>query len=245
MKHYSLNIKPFGKNAILLEWPQIVSEDILDDILAFKEAFKNNVPTADNWELVPAYSSLTLISVSEELNFKSVRSVIEETYLKRELGVKPKRFLWKLPVCYDLEFGIDLEEVSEILNLDRISLIQEHTSRPYTVFGIGFLPGFMYLGGLPEKLEVRRRLSPRAKVLKGSVGLAGKQTGIYPQDSPGGWNIIGNCPISIFNAEREEPCFVNVGDKIEFYSISKAEYDLHKIEAEVGIFKPNKVVLND
>jgi allophanate hydrolase subunit 1 len=81
-------------------------------------------------------------------------------------------------------------------------------------------------------------------VAKGSVGLAGKQTGIYPQDSPGGWNIIGNCPVNLFNPKLKEPCFIKVGDKIQFQQISKAEYDLHKIEGEVGIYKPEKTELN-
>jgi allophanate hydrolase subunit 1 len=85
---------------------------------------------------------------------------------------------------------------------------------------------------------------PRLQVFKGSVGLAGKQTGIYPQDSPGGWNIIGNCPISLFNVNLENPCFVSVGDQIQFYAISRAEYDLHKIETEVGIYNLDKIKID-
>jgi len=100
----------------------------------------------------------------------------------------------------------------------------------------------MYLGGVPKELEVARKPNPRPKVLKGSVGLAGKQTGIYPQDSPGGWNIIGKCPVSMFDVKKENPCFVSVGDKIKFKPISKAEYELHKIEAEVGIYNIEKSV---
>ena len=102
----------------------------------------------------------------------------------------------------------------------------------------------MYLGGLPASLEIPRRAEPRLKVPKGSVGLASKQTGIYPQESPGGWNIIGNCPVDLFDPKKDDPCFVKVGDKIQFERISKAEYKLHKIEGEVGIYEPEKVVLN-
>lgn len=245
MKQNSLIIKPFGKNAILIQWPLKVSEEILYDILAFIESFKSTFPEADKWELIPAYNSLTLVTLSKSINFISAKADIEKVYTSRNKGIKIKRYLWKLPVCYDLEFGIDLEESAGALGLDIKDLVAKHTNRPYTVYGIGFLPGFMYLGGLPKELEINRRSSPRAKVLKGSVGLAAQQTGVYPQDSPGGWNIIGNCPIPIFNPNKEEPCFVSVGDKIEFYSISRAAYDLHKIEAEVGIFKPEKVALND
>ncbi len=119
-------------------------------------------------------------------------------------------------------------------------VIRLHTGHTYVVYGIGFLPGFMYLGGLPETLEVPRKSAPRLEVRKGSVGLAGKQTGIYPQQSPGGWNIIGNCPIPLFNVEKEQPCFVNVGDRIQFYAINKGEYDLHQLQAEVGIYNVEK-----
>ena len=123
-------------------------------------------------------------------------------------------------------------------------VVETHTDQTYTVYGIGFLPGFMYLGGLPESLEVPRKETPRLRVEQGSVGLAGKQTGIYPQESPGGWNVIGNCPIPIFNVDQPEPCFVDVGDRIQFYSITRAEYDLHRIEAEVGIYNIEKSVLD-
>lgn len=81
-------------------------------------------------------------------------------------------------------------------------------------------------------------------MIKGSVGLAAQQTGIYPQDSPGGWNIIGNCSVQMFDPKKENPCFINVGDKVQFYAIERAEYNLHKIEAEVGIFKLNKSLWN-
>ncbi|MGB5170684.1 MAG: 5-oxoprolinase subunit PxpB [Eudoraea sp.] len=244
MKQNPLIIKPFGEEAVLIEWPTEVSEEILYDILAFMENFKTSFPNASQWELIPAYNSLTIINSLEKFNFKKVKAEIEVCYHNRNLSINKSRYLWKLPVCYDLDFGIDLNETAQILKLEISELIEKHTHQPYTVYGIGFLPGFMYLGGLPKDLEIKRRKKPRAKVVKGSVGLAGVQTGIYPQDSPGGWNIIGNCPVTIFNPEEEDPCFVRVGDKVSFYSISRAEYNLHKIEAEVGIFKPDKIELN-
>ncbi len=158
--------------------------------------------------------------------------------------VRTQKFLWQLPICYDLDFGIDLKDVSEHLGKSVAEVIALHTSHTFTVFGIGFLPGFMYLGGLPEVLEVPRRPDPRLKVAKGSVGLAGKQTGIYPQESPGGWNIIGNCSVPLFDANSDDPCFVSVGDKIRFYAISKAEHKLHKIEGEVGIYQFEKIKID-
>ncbi|WP_297794996.1 5-oxoprolinase subunit PxpB [uncultured Eudoraea sp.] len=245
MSSYPISIRPFGEQAILIEWPNEVSEAILYDILDFAESFKLDFKDALNWELVPSYNSLTLINRNKSIEFSKIRFQIEECYKNRKVGGTPQRYLWKLPVCYDLEFGIDLEEVSRNLGKRIEEIIKAHTEHIYTVYGIGFLPGFMYLGGLPGELETPRKSVPRLSVPKGSVGLAGKQTGIYPQESPGGWNIIGNCPIALFNVNLAKPCFVSVGDQIQFYAVTRAEYDLHKIETEVGIYNLDKIKLDD
>jgi KipI family sensor histidine kinase inhibitor len=227
-----------------VEWPQRVEEVILDDILQFVNHLKVNCLDALKWEMVPSYNSITLIHREKPIDFNAFKNKIEAWYKGGFEAIVRQRFLWRLPVCYDLEFGIDLREVSKKLNKSIAQIIALHTTSQYTVYGIGFLPGFMYLGGLPSELEVPRRAEPRLKVQKGAVGLAGKQTGIYPQESPGGWNIIGNCSVPMFNPKSEVPCFVNVGDKVQFYSIERAEYDLHKIEGEVGIYKLEKIELH-
>ena len=244
MSSYSISIRPFGVHAILVEWPQSVEEAILNDILHFTEHLKRKCLDPKKWEIVPSYNSITLIYREKTIDFIDFKNKINDWYTEGFDSKNRQKFLWRLPVCYDLEFGIDLEEVSKKLNKSVSKVIELHTESQYTVYGIGFLPGFMYLGGLPTALEVPRRSEPRLKVEKGSVGLAGKQTGIYPQESPGGWNIIGSCSVSMFNPKSEDPCFVSVGDKIQFYSISRAEYDLHKIESEVGIYQLQKIKLN-
>lgn len=244
MNAHSISIKPFGKHAVLIEWPNKVEEEILNDILHFNQYLKQNHLEKNIWETVPAYNSLTLIQKDRPIDFKTFEGQIRKWYLEKGKQVSVKKVVWKIPVCYDLNFGIDLEEVSKKLNKSIDDIVSMHTQHTYTVYGIGFLPGFMYLGGLPAALEVPRRTAPRLKVEKGAVGLAGKQTGIYPQESPGGWNIIGNCPVPIFNSDKEEPCLVSVGDKIQFHQISRAEYDLHKIEGEVGIYQMEKEGIN-
>lgn len=244
MSDYPISIRPFGEHAVLIEWPNEVDEAILEDIIQFKSYLQQNFLDSKEWEMVPAYNSLTLINGFENFDYQSFKKKLKTWYGQRVSAKLADRYLWKLPVCYDLDFAIDLQEVAEKLGTSIEKIIELHTSHVFTVFGIGFLPGFMYLGGLPKELEVSRRDEPRQKVLQGAVGLAGKQTGIYPQESPGGWNIIGNCSIPIFDSSRDEPCFVNVGDKIQFYSISRAEYDLHKIEGEVGIYQFEKIKLD-
>tara|TARA_R110000764_G_scaffold104174_3_gene189791 strand:- start:624 stop:1361 length:738 start_codon:yes stop_codon:yes gene_type:complete len=240
----AITIKPFGVHSVLIEWPNEVSEHILEIILRFQSYLRLNMLTDKDWEMVPSYNSLLLINRKKTIDFDKISKEINVGYSQLKESEKPDRYLWRLPVSYDLDFALDLDEVAKKLNKTIPEIIAMHTGTTYTVYGIGFLPGFMYLGGLLKDLEVPRKATPRSKVVKGAVGIAGKQAGIYPQESPGGWNIIGNCSVPIFDATKENPCFVNVGDKIEFYQISRAEYDLHKIEVEVGIYKPEKIKWN-
>lgn len=244
MSEHPISFKPFGEKAILIEWPALVEETILYDILVFTEYLKQEWMDTDLWEFVPAYNSLTLICRTRIENRQELIEHLKSLHKKTQGHIPLKRQLWRLPVCYEPEFGIDLLEVAGKLGLTQEQLIEMHTAETYTVYGIGFLPGFMYLGGLAKELEFPRRATPRLQVPKGSVGLAGKQTGIYPQESPGGWNIIGNCPIPIFNVDKAEPCFVSVGDRIQFYPVTRAGYDLHTIEAEVGIYNIEKSIVN-
>ena len=241
---YPIEIRSFGEGAILIEWPKQVSEGVLDDILSFQEYLISSCISVKDWEFVPAYNSLTLVSRNTSFNFKEYKAQIKRWYIKKMEPTKKAAVIWEIPVCYDASFGVDLKETCTKLNLTKQELVSKHTQPIYTVYGIGFLPGFNYLGGLPPELELVRRATPRLGVAKGAVGLAGKQTGIYPQVSPGGWNIIGNCPVSFFNPKTKNPCFVSVGDKVRFYEVSKAAYELLKIENEVGVFTPIKTTIN-
>ncbi len=244
MKNYKISIRQFGRHALLVEWPKKVEEDILLDILKFVRYLKENHLREPEWEFIPAYNSLTLVSRKQNLDYAELKAQILKWYQSKNVVPLKGRSLWRLPVCYEEEFGIDLKDIARQLQLSVEEIIKLHTSSVYTVYGIGFLPGFMYLGGLPAALEVPRKATPRPKVSKGAVALAGKQTGIYPQESPGGWNIIGSCGVPMFNSSKDDPCFVKVGDKIQFYPISKGEYQLQLIENEVGIYKIEKLELD-
>jgi inhibitor of KinA len=140
---------------------------------------------------------------------------------------------------------VDIDAFSKFKNLTKTEIIQLHSETNYTVFFIGFLPGFLYLGGLDSKLFLDRKTTPALNVKKGSVAIGGKQTGIYPQDSPGGWHIIGNSPIELFNAKQDPPCFVKAGDKVKFNSISKSEYFKIQNDIENSIFDSKKFLFND
>lgn len=239
-----INTKPFGLHAVLVAWPNEVNDHILNTILQFETFLKNQCLEGSDWEYVPAYNSLLLVNKKMSLDYPSFSKKLQDWYLNMGAFKPYQRNLWRLPVSYEKEFGIDLEEISNQLNISAEELIALHTGNVYTVYGIGFLPGFMYLGGLPKVLETARKDTPRMLVKKGAVGIAGKQTGVYPQESPGGWNIIGNCPVPVFDTTKNEPCFVSVGDQIQFYEVPRAKYDLCKIEVEVGIYQPEKIKID-
>lgn len=242
MNSFPISIDAFGESAVIIKWPNQVDENILNDILVFQKKLKNELD--DGWVFVPAYNTLTIIQPNGILDFKALKPKLEKWFNSKGELDNFQRFFWKLPVCYHEEFGPDMALLEDQMGLSKEEIIKLHTSHTFTVYGIGFLPGFMYLGGLPTVLETKRRAEPRLNVAQGSVGLAGKQTGIYPQDSPGGWNIIGKCPVPMFSIKAEEPCFVHVGDQVQFVAINKAEYEVLKIKAEVGILQPEKLVLD-
>ena len=239
MSEIPFAIKPYGPRALLLEWPARVDPAILEDILGFAQDLQNHYLPAPDWELIPIYHTLTLIG-SEDAGLERVRKELPKWYAARTAEYALPTRVWELPVCYEPPFAMDLQAVADALHMDTENLVQTHTSQEYRVFGIGFLPGFLYLGEVPEILRLPRREHPRQQVPPGSVGLAGAQTGIYPQSSPGGWHIIGNCPVPIFDPEEDPPCLAAPGDLVRFRAVSRGEYELHKLEGEVGIYKYKK-----
>lgn len=221
MPNYKLSYKPFGEFAILIEWPSKINEAILVDIIGFKSKIEESINLQ---EVIVGYNSLLLVS-----SYK-IDDVNEKIYALNELyhqtfKIKiPMATHWEIPVCYDAKFGVDLEYISKKNNIAVEEIIKLHIERTYTIYFVGFLPGFLYLGGLNDKIAIPRKSTPRLKVPKGAVAIGGNQTGIYPEESAGGWNIIGNSPISFFDVKKENPCFGKIGDTVSFKSISIKEY---------------------
>ena len=243
MANYQLKYKRFGEHSILIEWPNKIDEDILKDILIFKKNIENNLFKLIV-EVIYAYNSILVIyknSINDiEKNILELNKLYEIT--KTDIVLPSK--LWKIPVCYDLSFGIDSEEIMRTNNINLEQLIALHSNTLYTVYFIGFLPGFLYLGSLVEELHFPRKNNPRLKIKKGSVGIGQGQTGIYPNDSPGGWNITGNSPIDLFNPNQEVPCFIKGGDKIQFYPISLEQHKTISQLVEANAYQMESEVLN-
>ena len=240
---YKLTYKPFGERSILIEWPHEINENILENVLSFKEKLQA-VLIEQVIEVKHAYNSILLTYKNYIFNFNECITELKSIYNSTVANQKLERFLWTIPVCYDAVFGLDLEALSQEKNIPIADVIKLHTEAIYTVYFIGFLPGFLYLGGLNEILNTPRKASPRLKIQQGAVAIGGNQTGVYPTESPGGWNIIGNTPISFFNPILEKPCFAKAGDKIKFKSVSIDAYNDIKLLVEAGVYHTEREVID-
>lgn len=229
MSDFNLTYKAFGNKAILIEWPHKISEIILYDILSFKQRIKNNY--THFIDISTAYNSLTIYLNNDTLNIEIEIDKLKFIYFLNSKKEQGENNIWHIPVCYNADLAPDLESFLKTKKLSLEQLLSLHTQNLYTVYFIGFLPGFPYLGGLDETLHTPRKAIPENVVKKGSVGIGGQQTGIYTINSPGGWHIIGKTPLSLFNVNLEPPCFLKAGDKIKFVSVTKDKF--HKIENQI------------
>lgn len=219
------SFKPYGNNGILVTWEAKMTQKVLQEVLDYKESIISfDIKVILN--VIQSNNSLLVIYDSGKIKLKTLQHLLEKLFsIRSAKKLLRKSVCWEIPVCYDSKFGIDLEEIAQKKALTINEIITIHTTPRYQVFSIGFLPGFLYLGGLDERLHMDRRSSPRLEVLKGAVGIGGMQTGIYPKSSPGGWQILGNSPLNFFDVSKDEPCFAVAGDFIKFVAISLKEYD--------------------
>ncbi|MFV8570156.1 5-oxoprolinase subunit PxpB [Marinobacter sp. SBS5] len=177
-------------------------------------------------DLVPSYTSLMLRYDVLKDDYSSVLSDVKATL--GDLPEQPTNVgesdIIKIPVYYHPSVGPDLAAIAERAGLTTDQVIQRHSEQIYHVFAIGFAPGFAYLGEVPQELATPRLATPRPKVPAGSLGIADRQTAIYPLESPGGWNLIGRTPLTMFDAHREQPSLLSAGQQVQFRSISQDEY---------------------
>jgi inhibitor of KinA len=222
-------ISRLGDTAIILNFGDKMDETLNSRVLQLFKFIKTlQLPFVK--DVIPAYSSLTiyydLLILRNAVNKSSVEIFIhqiEKLNEKQFTDSTPSRKI-KIPVCYADKYAPDLKDISEAKNLSVEDVILLHTEKIYRVYMIGFLPGFAYMGQVNEKISMPRKEQPRTNVEAGSVGIAGLQTGIYPFDSPGGWQIIGKTPLQLFNKEKNDPVLLQPGDEIEFYSIKENEF---------------------
>ncbi|WP_298741746.1 5-oxoprolinase subunit PxpB [uncultured Chitinophaga sp.] len=222
----TFSITPLGDNAVIIEWEQQIAPHIHEQVMkAFHclQSLKLSFIT----DLIPAYASLAVLydaaAIRQKIN-RPARAWISD-FIKRSLqqvtdtGTTVSRSL-QIPVCYHPSLAPDLSVLAQQKGMSEAALITLHTAQTYTVYMIGFLPGFPYMGKVDARLASPRLKQPRTAIPAGSVGIAGEQTGIYPLSSPGGWNIIGQTPIRLFDPSAQDPCYCRPGDQVQFVPIT-------------------------
>jgi inhibitor of KinA len=215
-----------GDRGLLLEYGDAIDPEINRKVRSMAIALdEKKLPGI--LEYIPTYRSIIIFYDS----LLTDASKIEDQVLAledqlSEISIPPPETV-KIPVCYGGDLGPDMEFVAKTHDLMVEDVIRIHSEPEYQIYMIGFTPGFPFLGGLPEVLHTPRLQTPRKVVPAGSVGIANNQTGIYPIDSPGGWQLIGRTPLSLFDPRKPNPFLLKAGDKLKFYPISLEEY--HRI----------------
>lgn len=210
----------YGLTALLLEWEQSIDPAINLSVHTYAKAISAHQAVTES---VPAYCSLLVSFDHQQTNAYRLREWIYDLRLAIDTTTKSK--LHRLPVVYGGDFGPDLAATAKKLRLSQKKLIELHSSAVYHVYQLGFQPGFAFLGLTDEKIAVDRLATPRTLVPAGSVGLAGRQTAVYPVASPGGWQIIGRCPASLWDATKTIPARLKAGDRVKFYPVNANEWD--------------------
>lgn len=233
---YKFKVSALNAKTILLEWSIEPSDLLLEHIIKFKRLIEKD---SEIQQCILGYKSILI-----ELKI-TIQSLFywEEYFKKKQKKIKNiiiKGNHWKIPVCYDLKYAPDLLNLSKEINLDTSDVIKLHLDARYRVNFLGFLPGFLYLSGLDSRLYLKRKKKPLLNVPKGAVAIGGMQTGIYPNISPGGWHLIGNTPVNLFNPKKNPPCFAKPGDWISFEQIDSNTYTKIKSEQQNENYQLNK-----
>lgn len=235
---HQAEIRPVGEAALMVSFGNTIDPAILQCARALVTALDQH-PFPGLLECEASYTGVTVfynplvlaknsVLPDDPVYSKGYREAAEkvQTLLKGITFTKEKaRDKIRIPVCYGGEYGPDLEEVAAYHKMTPEEVVKIHTGGDYLVYMIGFAPGFPYVGGLPPEIATPRKKTPRLKIPAGSVGIAGSQTGAYPLETPGGWQLIGRTPLALFRPwDLEHPSLLQAGDRLEFYAITPAEY---------------------
>lgn len=224
---------PCGDCGITVNFGNEISEAVNSRVMQFTSAAQRaKIPGAV--EYIPAFCSVTVIYNPLVTTAKELIKQLKKAQKHSAGGNDFKPVLYKIPVCYDDEFSPDMKSVEEITGLSKEQIIDIHTGRDYPIYMLGFLPGFAYLGNLDKRIAAPRLETPRVKIPRGSVGIGGNQTGIYPSDSPGGWRLIGKTPVRVYDERKEDPILYRAGDYIRFVKITAEEFGEIDAECESG-----------
>ncbi|XJZ28698.1 5-oxoprolinase subunit PxpB [Bacillota bacterium Lsc_1132] len=219
-----MKMVPLGDSAIIIQFDNKISLEAHQKVRVFASRLQDySIPGIV--EFVPAFTTVTVYYNPLQQSFKEACSALELVVSDLETAPAGTPRTVEIPVCYGGEFGLDLEFVAKHNGLTADEVVQIHSEAEYLVYMIGFAPGFPYLGGMSERIQAPRRPSPRLTIPAGSVGIAGMQTGVYPIETPGGWQLIGRTPEELFRPNESMPSLLQAGDIVRFRPISRKEYD--------------------
>ena len=224
-----ISINDASENSIIVYFGSETSDSISNQINAFCIHMKTNYQTYII-DLISSYASVLLIFDVPNISHSEIKRIVRASLAKLEKsskksGLSEEKQVITLPVLYGGENGPDLSKIAKNAGISEREVISIHESKPYLVYAIGFAPGFAYLGEVDPKIASPRLETPRQMVPKGAVAIADRQTAVYPAESPGGWNIIGICPIPMFNSLSPPYMPVSVGDTVKFESIDENQFD--------------------
>ena len=216
------NISNLGDAALYCDFGTEVNKQINSKVIRYFNAIREkNIKGINN--LTPSYNKLIISYDLEVTNFKEIKDKIESLSESEAPTMNNKNL--EIPVCCDLTFSLDIERLEKKLNLKRTEILENFFNKEFFCYMTGFIAGMPFLGDLDEKMRAQRLETPRVKVPKGSVGMTEQFANIYTFESPGGWNIIGNTPLEVFDSSKEkEPNLINPGDTVRFKQISLEEY---------------------
>ena len=241
-----IRITNVGDTAFNVEFGTVVDRRINAKVMSLYEAIKSKNatdPLPGLVEVIPTFRSLLVSYDVCQTTRAAIESLIYELLEQTRDSVSSFGRSWRIPVCYDGDLGPDVDDVCQACDLTRDELIALHSGAEYFVYMIGFMPGFSYLGGVPERLRLPRRLSPRVKVPAGSVAITEELSAVYPWESPGGWHLLGRTPVSFFDLARDPPVLLRAGDLVHFFPVDRSEFD-RLSEGAAGL-DPTSLLIKD
>ena len=232
---------PCGDTALAVEFGNEIDRAVSEAVLALDAALAGR-RVEGIVETVPTFRSLMIhfdpLAVAPETLTNLVLELITESSSHR-----PRQRRWRIPACYEPHFAPDLDEVAGLTGLSSAEVVDLHSATEFHVYMIGFLPGYPYMGDLPEQLRLPRRQEPRVRLPPGSIAIATAMTAIYPVESPGGWHLIGRSPVRLFDAQWECPSLLLPGDKVRFTPVTVSQYEQIGRDMEAGRYVPEHEVV--
>ncbi len=219
-----MKVIPASDSSLLVVFGNVISLALHERVIALFHAFQAR-PDPRIRNLHPGYASLLIDFDPLQMTHEELTAMVEQLGSVGEFSTGENSNVVTIPVCYNAEFGLDLADVARDAGISVEEVVRMHSSPTYHVYFLGFSPGFVYLGGLPEILHAPRLATPRTSIAAGSVGIAGSQTGIYPVDSPGGWKLIGRTPLRMFDPAARPPTRLQPGDRMKFAPINRTTFE--------------------